>query len=36
MYLKLNGLDIMDCINVAQDRDKWQVLMNVAMKVSVP
>jgi hypothetical protein len=26
----------MDCINLAQDRDRWQTLVNVVMNLRVP
>jgi hypothetical protein len=35
MYLKVTGLNIMDCINVGQDNDKWSILMNVVMNMNV-
>jgi hypothetical protein len=30
------GWDGMDCIDLAQDRDKWRALMNTVMKLRVP
>ena len=28
--------DGMDCINLAQDRDRWRGLANAALKIRVP
>ena len=35
MYLKEIGWEGMDWIDVAQDRDKWWVLVNMAMYLQV-
>jgi hypothetical protein len=29
------GLEGMDCIDMAQDRDRWQALLNVVMNLRV-
>jgi hypothetical protein len=34
--LRGTGWDGMDWTNVAQDKDKWRVLVNMAMNVRVP
>ena len=36
MDLQEVGCDSTDCIGVAQDRDRWQALVNVVMKIRVP
>jgi hypothetical protein len=33
--LKEIGFDSVDCINVAQDRDKWWAVLNTAMNLPV-
>jgi hypothetical protein len=30
------GWDVVDCIGLAQDRNKWRVLVNSVMKLRVP
>jgi hypothetical protein len=30
------GWKSMDCVNLPQDIDKWQVLVNMVMQVGVP
>jgi hypothetical protein len=30
------GWDVMDWIDVAQDRDKWRALVNMVMNLQVP
>jgi hypothetical protein len=34
--LKEIGWDGMDCIDLAQDRDKWKALVNTVMNLRVP
>jgi hypothetical protein len=29
-------LEIVDWMHIAQDRDQWQTLMNMAIKISTP
>jgi len=36
MDLQEVGYEGMDWIDVAQDRDRWQVLVNVVMNLRVP
>jgi hypothetical protein len=36
MDLREIGLDGMDWINLAQDRDNWSVLVNTVIKLRVP
>ena len=36
MDLKEIGYDIVEWINLAQDRDKWQALVNTVMNLRVP
>jgi len=36
MEIQEVGCDSMDCINVAQDRDRWRALVNVVMNLRVP
>ena len=36
MDLKEMGLGGVECIDLAQDRDRWRVLMNTAMNLRVP
>jgi hypothetical protein len=36
MNLKDSGWEDMDWIDLAQDRDRWRVLVNVAMNHCVP
>jgi len=36
MDLQEMGCEGMDWINLAQDRDRWQELMNAAMNLRVP
>jgi hypothetical protein len=36
MVLREIGLDGMDWINLAQDRDQWGALVNATMKLRVP
>jgi hypothetical protein len=36
IYLREIGLDGMDCIDLAQDRDQWRALVNTVMNLRVP
>jgi hypothetical protein len=36
LYLREIGLDGMDWIDMAQDRDQWRALVNTAMNLRVP
>jgi hypothetical protein len=36
MYALEIGWGVVDWIGLAQDRDKWRALVNVAMKLRVP
>jgi hypothetical protein len=36
MYLRETGCGGMDWINLAQDRDQWRALVNMAMNLRVP
>jgi hypothetical protein len=36
MDLREIGCDVMDWINVAQDRGQWKALLNTLMKLQVP
>jgi hypothetical protein len=36
MDLREIGLEVVDWINLAQNRDRWQVLVNTAMNIRVP
>jgi hypothetical protein len=36
MALREIGCGCMDCIDLAQDRDKWRALVNKGMKLRVP
>jgi hypothetical protein len=36
MYLGEIGLEVVDCINVAQDRDRWRAVVNTVMNLLVP
>jgi hypothetical protein len=36
MYLREIGLDGMDWIDLAQDRDRWRALVNTLMNLRVP
>jgi hypothetical protein len=36
MILKETGWKIVGCIHLAQDRDQWQVLVNMVMNLQVP
>jgi hypothetical protein len=36
MDLREIGWDVMDLIDLAQDRDKWRALVNAAMNLRVP
>jgi hypothetical protein len=36
MVLQEVGCGDMDWIELAQDRDRWQVIVNVVMKIRVP
>jgi hypothetical protein len=36
MGLTETGRGVMDCINLAEDRDQWHVLVNTDMNVRVP
>jgi hypothetical protein len=36
MYLREIGLDGMDWILLAEDRDQWRALMNTVMNLRVP
>jgi hypothetical protein len=36
MDLREIGWDVMDWINLAQDRDQWRALVNTIMKLLVP
>jgi hypothetical protein len=33
MYLKGPGCEVLDCINLDQDRDQWQALVNKVMNL---
>jgi hypothetical protein len=35
IYLKRTGLESVDGINLAQDRDKWQAVVNAVMNIQV-
>jgi hypothetical protein len=34
--LRETGWDVMDCIDLAQDRDQWRALVNAVMNLQVP
>jgi hypothetical protein len=36
MDLREEGLDGMDCIDLAQDRDQWRALVNTVMNLWIP
>jgi hypothetical protein len=36
MYLREVGWDVMDWIDLAQDRDQWRTLVNTVVKLQVP
>jgi hypothetical protein len=36
MYLREIGWDVMDCIELAQDRNQWRALVNTVMNLRVP
>jgi hypothetical protein len=36
MALREIGWDGMDCVDLAQDRDQWRVLVNTVMNLRVP
>jgi hypothetical protein len=36
MDLRETGWDVMDCIDLAEDRDQWRALVNTVMNLRVP
>jgi hypothetical protein len=36
IYFREIGWDCMDCIHLAQDRDKWRTVVNTVMNLRVP
>jgi hypothetical protein len=36
MNLRETGLDVIDCIDLAQDRDQWMALVNMVLGLRVP
>jgi len=36
MDFQVVGCEVMDWIELAQDRDRWRALVNVVMKIRVP
>jgi hypothetical protein len=36
MYLREIGWEVVDCTQMAQDRDQWQAVANMAMNLRVP